>query len=139
MWFAVYGLLEEVVADNGPQFIPNEFVRFLKLNGVKQIGASLPPIIQSAAARTVQILKRVLKKQAERVKKGGKQWSLKHQMANCLFQYRNIPHLITGVIPAELFLKCGPCTKFTILPPNLQEHVQNQQVKQRQHNKNRVK
>lgn len=123
MWFAVYRLLEGVVADNCPQFISNEFFRFLKLHGVKQTGASLPPIIQWAAARTVQILKRALRKQTERVKKGGKQWSLKHQMANCLFQCGNIPHLISGVIPAELFLKRKPCTKFTILPPNLQEHV----------------
>lgn len=41
MWFAVYGLPEEVVADLGPQFICNEFVRFLKLNRVKQ--TAVPP------------------------------------------------------------------------------------------------
>ena len=35
VWFAAYGLPEEVVSDNGPQFIASGFVDFLKQNGVK--------------------------------------------------------------------------------------------------------
>lgn len=35
-WFMANGLPEEVVTDNGPQFIASEFVNFLKQNGVKQ-------------------------------------------------------------------------------------------------------
>lgn len=37
VWFVVYGFFEEVVFDNGFQFIVNEFVDFFKQNGVKQI------------------------------------------------------------------------------------------------------
>lgn len=36
LWFAAYGLPEEVISDNGPQFISQELTDFLKQNGVKQ-------------------------------------------------------------------------------------------------------
>lgn len=110
-WFAAYGLPEEVVTDNGPQFIASEFVDFLKQNGVKQ--TLVPPCHQSsngAAERTVQMLKQALQKEAERVRRGAPKRSSKHQLANCLFQYRNTPHSVTGVTPAELFLKRKPRT-----------------------------
>ena len=141
LWFAAYGLPEEVVSDNGPQFISQEFTDFLKQNGVKQ--TLVPPYHPSsngAAERTVQILKRALRKHAESVRRGGKKRSLKHQLANCLFQYRNTPHSVTGVTPSELFLKRKPRTKFSILLPNMEEHILNQQGRQqRQHDKSHVK
>ena len=141
VWFAAYGLPEEVVSDNGPQFIANEFVDFLKQKGVKQ--TLVPPYHPSsngAADRTVQILKQALQKEAERVRRGAPKRSLKHQLANCLFQYRNTPHSVTGVTPAEQFLKRKPRTKFSVLKPNMEMHVQNQQGKQQQqHDKSRVK
>ncbi|KAL9958973.1 hypothetical protein ACROYT_G036052 [Oculina patagonica] len=34
LWFAAYGLLEEVVSDNGPQFISQDFTNYLKQNEV---------------------------------------------------------------------------------------------------------
>ena len=74
------------------------------------------------------------------MRRGGKKRSLKHQLANCLFQYRNTPHSVTGVTPSELFLKRKPRTKFSILLPNMEEHIQNQQSRQqRQHGKSHVK
>lgn len=93
LWFAAYGLAEEVISDNGPQLISQEFTDFLKRNGVKR--TLVPPYHPSsngAAERTVQILKRALRKHAESVKRSGKERSLKHQLASCLFQYRNTPH-----------------------------------------------
>lgn len=74
------------------------------------------------------------------MRRGAPKWSLKHQLANCLFQYRKTPHSVTGVTPAELFIKRKPRTKFSVLKPNLEMHVQNQQGKQQQqHDKSRVK
>ena len=104
--FAAYGLPDEVVSDNGLQFISQEFTDFLKQNGVKQ--TLVPPYHPSsngAAERTVQILKRALRKHAESVRRGGKKLSLKHQLANGLFQYRNTPHSVTGVTPSKTVLE----------------------------------
>jgi len=141
LWFAAYGLPEEVVSDNGSQFISQDFTNFLKQNGVKQ--TLVPPYHPSsngAAERTVQILKQALRKHAESMKRGGNKRSLKHQLANCLFQYRNTPHSVTGVTPSELFLKRKPRTKFSVLLPNMEDHIRDQQGKQqRQHDKSRVK
>ncbi len=131
LWFAAYGLPEEVVSDNGPQFISQDFTNFRKQNGVKQ--TLVPPYHPSsngATERTVQILKQALRKHAESVRRGGKKRSLKHQLANCLFQYRNTPRSVTGVTPSELFLKCKPRTKFSVLLPNMEDHIQDQQGKQ---------
>ena len=123
--------------DNGPQFIASEFVYFLKQNGVKQtLAAPYHPSSNGAAERTVQTLTQALQKEAERVRRGAPKRSLKHQLANCLFQYRNTPHSVTGVTPAELFLKRNPRTKFSVLKPNMEMHIQNQQGKlQQQHDK----
>ena len=141
VWFAACGLPEEVVSDNSPQFIASEFVDFLKQNGDKQ--TLVPPYHPSsngAAERTVQILKQALQEEAERVRRGVRKWSLKHQLATCLFQYRNTPHSVTRVTPAELFLKHKPHTKFSVLKPNMEMHIQNQQGKlQQQHNNSCVK
>ena len=141
LWFAAYGFSEEVVSDNGPQFISQDFTNFLKQNGVKQ--TLVPPYHPSsngAAERTVQILKQALRKHAESVKRGGNKRSLKHPLANCLIQYRNTPHSVTAVTPSELFLKRKARTKFSVPLRNMEGHIQDQQGKQqRQHDKSRVK
>ena len=35
--FAAYGLLDQIVSDNGPQFIPDNSVLFTKMIGIKHI------------------------------------------------------------------------------------------------------
>ena len=35
--FAAYGLPEQVVTNNEPQFVSQEFANFIKLNGIKHI------------------------------------------------------------------------------------------------------
>ena len=35
--FARYGLPEQLVSDNGPQFTPDDFAQFMRENGIKHI------------------------------------------------------------------------------------------------------
>ena len=52
--FASYGLLEEMVTDNGPQFISEGLVIFVKANGVKHIKSSpYHPATNGAVERLV--------------------------------------------------------------------------------------
>ena len=60
--FATHGLPVQVVTDNGPQFISDEFAEFVEQNGIKHVH-SLPyhPASIGQAKRVIQILKSKLK------------------------------------------------------------------------------
>ncbi len=60
--FASYGLPEQIVSDNGPQFVSEEFALFLHMNGVKHIRSSLyHPSSNGVAERFVQTFKNAMK------------------------------------------------------------------------------
>ena len=42
--FAAYGLPQQIVSDNGPQFVSPEFSSFLKANEVRHTRCTLPTI-----------------------------------------------------------------------------------------------
>ena len=64
--FAAYGLPEQLVSDNGPQFVSEEFAIFLKSNGIKHIRCSpYHPSSNGAAERFVQSFKQAMKAGAE--------------------------------------------------------------------------
>ena len=129
--FASYGLPEEVVSDNGPQFTSAVFKEFLKNNGVKQtLTPPYHPASNGAAERSVQILKRSLEKQ---VLQSEDALSVSHKLANFLFAYRNTPHTVTGETPASLFLKRNPRTQLSLLNPNIAETVERQQSNQQKY------
>ena len=57
--FTAYGLPEQIVTDNGPQFIADEFSQFLKQNGVKQLKCSpYYPSANGAVERLVKSFKK---------------------------------------------------------------------------------
>ena len=57
--FARYGILQQLVSDNGPQFVSQQFDQFLALNGVRHIRtAPYHPSSNGAAERLVQTIKR---------------------------------------------------------------------------------
>ncbi|XP_039525150.1 uncharacterized protein K02A2.6-like [Pimephales promelas] len=138
--FAAYGLPEEVVSDNGPQFASAEFKQFLDKNGVKQ--TLVPPYHSAsngAAERSVQILKRALVKQVLDAR-GHPRISLQHRLSNFLLMYRATPHAVTGRSPAELFIKRELRTRFSLLRPDLSRTIEHQQAKQKlYHDKDRLK
>ena len=52
--FVTHGMPEEIVSDNGPQFIAQEFKHFLKCNNIKQIlSAPYHPASNGEAERGV--------------------------------------------------------------------------------------
>ena len=87
--FSSYGLSEEIVSDNGPQFTASVFKSFLKNNGIKRtLTPPYHPASNGAAEQSVKILKRSLKKQILHSKDS---LSTAHKLANFLFAYRNTP------------------------------------------------
>ena len=62
-WFAKYGLPNQIVSDNGSQFVAKEFENFCNMNGIKHITSA--PYHQSSngeAERLVQTVKKGLKR-----------------------------------------------------------------------------
>ena len=97
--FASHGLPAQIVSDNGPQFVSEEFAALLKANGVRHLKrAPYHPASNGLAQRFVRTFKQVMN--------AGKHDGLasQHQLENFLFTYRTTPHATTGTSPCSLFL-----------------------------------
>ena len=129
--FANHGLPEEVVSDNGPQFITSgEFATFMRRNGIKHtLTPPYHPASNGAAERSVRIVKEALTKQ---VLGGSQKLSVKHRLANLLMKYRSMPQTTTGCTPSELMLRRKMRTRLSLIKPNLAEYVEKKQMKQKE-------
>ena len=59
---ALYGLPEQIVSDNGPQFFSKEFATFTKMNGIKHIkSAPYHLVMNGSAERLVQTFKKAMR------------------------------------------------------------------------------
>lgn len=126
--FSAYGLPEQIVTDNGPQFISDEFSTFAKMNGIKNIRtAPYHPASNGLAERFIQSLKQSLKTTVS----SGK--SLSYRLSNYLLSDRSTPHATTGVSPCTLFLRRNVRTRFDLLRPNVDKHVTDKQCLQKDH------
>ena len=114
--FASYGLPEQLVCDNGPQFTSSEFAIFLKKNGVKLIRSTpYHPSSNGAAQRFVQTFKRAMKtNQFHDV-------PFEHRLMNFLFMYRSTPHATTNEFPCCLFLNRQVRTRLDLLDPDTEK------------------
>ena len=101
--FALYGIPEEMVSDNGPQLASEEFTQFLKQNVLR---SSRVPLYHrasnGAAGRSVQTTKAVWTKQVLNGKANSLR--LKHRPANFLILNSSRPQIVSGQFPAELFM-----------------------------------
>jgi len=124
--FAAYGLPEQLVSDNGPQFMSSEFEVCMKANSIKHIRtAPYHPASNGEAERFVQTFKRAMRA-AE--KDAG---TLNHKLARFLLTYRTTPHATVGLSPAELFMKRVLRTRLDLLKPSLQSRVRAKQADQK--------
>ena len=86
--FVTYGVPEQLVLDNGPQFTSDEFRQFVSTNGTKHtLVPAYHPSSNGAAERSVQILKQSLEKQVFE----GVYGSL-NRLSHFLPLYRSTPH-----------------------------------------------
>jgi hypothetical protein len=122
--FARWGIPEQLVSDNGPQFTSDEFRVFMLSNGVKHI-RTVPyhPATNGAAERFVQTVKRAL----QSLQRGTV------LVSSFLLQYRNTPHATTGVSPGSLLVGRPLRTRLDLLPPpTVASQVQQQQERQKE-------
>lgn len=124
--FAQYGLPDQIVSDNGPQFSSSEFASFMKNNGVKHIRVAPYHLASNGAAeRFVQTFKQSMKASKNDLR------SLKDRLYRFQLQYLNIPNSATGVTPAELFMRRPLKTRLNLLRPHLQSKVMGKQADQK--------
>ena len=129
--FAQHGLPEEVVSDNGPQFVSTEFAEFMNKNGIKHtLVPPCHPQSNGAAERSVRVVKEALVKQ---VLEGNKSRSMKHRLADFLLRYRTTPHSTTGAAPAELLMRRRLRTRLSLVKPDLAQVVESKQNKQKEY------
>ncbi len=130
--FCAYGFPDEVVSDNGPPFSSEEMALFMARNGIKH--TLVPPYHPSsngAAERAVQVVKRGLSM--------NEHLPLAHRLSNFLLAYRSTPHTVTGVSPAELFLKRRLRIRLSLLKPDNSRFMGEKQEEQKRHHDKMVK
>ena len=120
--FAVYGLPEQVVSDNGPQFTSEEFESFMRSNGIKHTRcAPYHPSSNGAVERFNQTFKQASAKDGR---------PLSHRLADFLLTYRSTPHATTKRTPSSLFLQREIRTRFSLLHPDVSKQVHDKQADQ---------
>ena len=97
--FSRMGLPQQLVSDNGPQLVSEEFKAFMEENGIQHItSAPYHPATNGLAERFVQSMKKALKSAPSTQ-------SLNRRLNAFLLSYRNTPHATTKVSPASAIFK----------------------------------
>ena len=123
--FASLGLPEVLVSDNATNFTSEEFGIFMKKNGIRHVRTPpYHPASNGLAKRAVQTLKDSLRK----IKTG----SLETRLSRFLFKYRNTPHTVTGLTPAEVIFGRRLRTYLDNLKPDIERRAYYKQDCQRQ-------
>ena len=95
--FARFGYPEELVSDNGKQFISAEFEMYLKSCGIQHIHVSLYYVRSNGK---LERFHRYLKKNFRAVISEGKSWQT--ELPKILMLYRASPHPVSGKSPTML-------------------------------------
>ena len=134
-WFAAHGLPEQLVSDNGPQFVSKEFKQFTSANGIKHTySAPYHPATNGLVERFVQTFKQAMKAGA------GNGLSFQHRLSAFLLSYRTTPHTVTNVAPCQLFLKRALRAKLDLLRETTEQAVGDEQAEQKyQHDRHKAK
>ena len=116
--FATHGLPEEIVADNGLQFVAGEMKDFFTANGVRLcLSSPYHPASNGEAKRAVRTFK-----EAMRVMKN-QPGTQTEKLARFLLSYRTTPHTATGCPPAEILMGRRLRTRLELLRPDLSARI----------------
>ena len=125
--FASYELPEQLVSDNGPQFVAKEFEEFMLNYGIKHIrSAPYHPATNGLVERFVQSFKRAM----EAMKNSGQTWQ--HRLSSFLLAYRSTPHTVNNVSPGSLFLQRELRTRLDLLRETTEQIVRRKQEEQKE-------
>jgi len=117
--FSSYGIPDQLVSDNGPQFTSYEFQEFLSRNGVKHILSSpYHPSSNGEAERFVRTFKTAMRSMKS------SSATFQQKLCRFLLAYRTTPHSTTKTTPSELFMGRRVRTKMDILRPDLAATIQ---------------
>ncbi|UYV83445.1 K02A2.6-like, partial [Cordylochernes scorpioides] len=131
--FSAYGLPEEVVSDNGPQFTGVEMKSFFERNGVRQtLIPAYHPQSNGLAERAVQLIKMALEKNKRKFED-----TIQDTLSRILLTYRCTPHETTGKTPSELFMGRSLRTRLTLIHQSLDNRVRERQARQMRYDRGR--
>ena len=121
--FARTGLPLQLVSDNGPQFVADEFTKFMKENGIQHIrSAPYHPATNGLAERMVQTFKLSLKASKPNA------LTLQKRLDQFLMAYRNAKHATTNRSPAELFYGRNLRMRLDLIKPDARRKVLSSQA-----------
>lgn len=131
--FAIQGLPDMIVSDNGSCFTSTEFENFTKQNGIKHVKvAPYHPSSNGLAERGVQTFKEGMKKQ--------KQGTIETKVSRFLFSYRTNPQSTTGITPSEMLMGRHLKTRLDLIKPDVGKRVQEEQFRQKlNHDKKKLR
>ena len=112
--FSRFGIPHQLVSDNGPQFVSEEYKQFCEQNGIRRtLVAPYHPSSNGEAERFVQTFKSAMRK--------ADQQNLQLSLTRFLLRYRTTPHPATGKTPAELVFGRQIRTRLDLLHPSQKE------------------
>lgn len=116
--FAIHGLCEVIVSDNGPPFTSTEFANFLKSNGIKHIRTPpYSPKSNGSAEKFVRTFKDFMRK--EKNNPG----DIEKKTSQFLFGYRTAPHTKTKITPARAMFGRELNTLLKLTHPDLENSM----------------
>lgn len=125
---ARFGLMHEIVSDNGTQFTSARFKNFLEANGIRQVLTSPGhPATNGQAENSVKTFKASLMKSF-----ASGSTDVKEIVANFLLGYRSAAHCSTGSSPAQLMLGRQPRSTLDLLRNNNRCVASEQETKARE-------
>ena len=121
MIFAIHGIPEHIISDNGTGFTSKEFKQFTESNGIKHAFTSpYHPASNGLAERTVETVKSGISKL---------DGSIESRLSTFLLTYRITPHTSTGISPSELLMGRRIRTCLDLCHPDTTQKVIQKQEK----------